>query len=458
MERVPHHLIIVASLCLAFTSCSLQDTRCTELKSKLSACGLDTPEGGVCGEELLARYDQIMNSDCSALRSGKADGFDDGGVGCSDSCLPEDASGESAADVGPEPDVPAAQPDLVPQPVCGDGVREGDEQCDDGNTTNLDGCDESCIFEQDQRINYLVLEYGTDSFCGKNAFGSAMAGQMVRDNLQQVINDSIKSGVTSILCKMIDLDDPTGTNDPSVTMGWMSGTPVMGTGYDGNDDLDWWYQVDPSTIDVQRDPLALVTGSINAGVLTAGPGNLTVGLDFAGSMGYLDLSNAKMVIKIGASSPPLTSGGGTPGHLAGENLDPALVSFASAGKKSSSGAGKLCGAISAYSLDQVPIPSTLISYCTPTYTANDSMLDVIIGGCSVFFFGQLIKPTQPDSEDPGVPPAGSGPPYTIYSYAGSNTADGCRASNGQKVSKTACFKDAGYSSYMLFASGRVIIR
>jgi hypothetical protein len=241
-------------------------------------------------------------------------------------------------------------------------------------------------------------------------------------------------------------------------MGWISGSPVQGSGYDGTDDLDWWYQADPSTIDAQRDPLALVAGSITSGVLTAGPGNLTVGLDFAGSMGYLDLSNAKMVIEIGASSPPLTSGGGTPGHLAGENLDPALVSFASAGEKSSTKAGKLCGAISAYSLDQVPIPSTLISYCSPTYTANDSMLDLIIGGCSVFFFGQMIKPTQPDSEDPEVAPAGAGPPYKIYSYAGGHTADGCRASNGQKVNKTACFKDAAYSSYMLFASGRVIIK
>ncbi|MFO7639409.1 MAG: DUF4215 domain-containing protein, partial [bacterium] len=31
--------------------------------------------------------------------------------------------------------------------VCGDGVREGDEECDDGNRLPGDGCDPSCRFE-----------------------------------------------------------------------------------------------------------------------------------------------------------------------------------------------------------------------------------------------------------------------------------------------------------------------
>src|SRR5207302_1979442 len=37
--------------------------------------------------------------------------------------------------------------------TCGDGVRApgSKEQCDDGNTTNLDGCDSQCRFEQNQR-------------------------------------------------------------------------------------------------------------------------------------------------------------------------------------------------------------------------------------------------------------------------------------------------------------------
>lgn len=34
-----------------------------------------------------------------------------------------------------------------PDPVCGNGVVEADEQCDDGGLVNLDGCDSNCVFE-----------------------------------------------------------------------------------------------------------------------------------------------------------------------------------------------------------------------------------------------------------------------------------------------------------------------
>jgi cysteine-rich repeat protein len=502
MKRGSCSLIAVMLLTVGLAACSGQDadTRCDDLKDRASSCGLGTvSDTAICTTGLLARYDQIMDGDCSVFASGKADGFDDSGAACKTPCfLPDDvsdlfcvpneglvgdelaaccadadfyaamtaqcnapqsidAADPPAADAGSVVDTAAEAPAPDLGPVCGDGVREGDEQCDDGNTVNLDGCDDACRFEQDQRLNYLSMQYQTDStFCTKNAFGQAITGQMVRDTLQQVIDDSIKNGVTSIMYKMMDLDDLTGTDDPSVTMGWMTGIAVEGNGYDGTDDLDWWYTVDPSTIDAQRNPLAVISGSLTSGELSAGPGNLTIGLDFAGAMAYLDLSNAKLWLDIGASSAPLTSSSGTPGHLAGENLDPALVSFASAGTGTYS--GKLCGAISAYSLDQVPIPSALVSYCSPSYTASDSMLDVLIGGCSVFFYGQMIKPTQPDSEDPTVPPAGSGPPYTLYGYSGGHKADGCTCSNGRTVSKTACFQDAAYSSYMRISSGRVIIK
>lgn len=35
-------------------------------------------------------------------------------------------------------------------PACGDGVREGDEECDDLNTRDGDGCDENCFVEADE--------------------------------------------------------------------------------------------------------------------------------------------------------------------------------------------------------------------------------------------------------------------------------------------------------------------
>jgi len=37
------------------------------------------------------------------------------------------------------------EPPATPtKPVCGNGVKEDGEQCDDGNTRNLDGCDAHC--------------------------------------------------------------------------------------------------------------------------------------------------------------------------------------------------------------------------------------------------------------------------------------------------------------------------
>ena len=59
---------------------------------------------------------------------------------------------------------------------CGDGVRNGIEQCDDGNTVNLDGCDSACRFEQVLRINSLTMQFGTSLACTANAFGGAISG------------------------------------------------------------------------------------------------------------------------------------------------------------------------------------------------------------------------------------------------------------------------------------------
>jgi cysteine-rich repeat protein len=35
----------------------------------------------------------------------------------------------------------------VTVPVCGDGITEGPEECDDGNTASGDGCSETCTIE-----------------------------------------------------------------------------------------------------------------------------------------------------------------------------------------------------------------------------------------------------------------------------------------------------------------------
>ncbi|HEY4240257.1 MAG TPA: DUF4215 domain-containing protein [Kofleriaceae bacterium] len=51
----------------------------------------------------------------------------------------------SDATPAPEPDAPAPPADAAP--VCGNGVTESGEQCDDGNTTGGDGCSATCQTE-----------------------------------------------------------------------------------------------------------------------------------------------------------------------------------------------------------------------------------------------------------------------------------------------------------------------
>jgi hypothetical protein len=174
------------------------------------------------------------------------------------------------------------------------------------------------------------------------------------------------------------------------------------------------------------------------------------------------MSSAKITGTIGASSTPLASTGNTPGHLAAEHLDPNLQSFASLGTKSSAGAAKLCGNVSGTSLAAVPMPSSLAGgfLGCQGYSAsnNNSMLDLLVAGCSVFLVGQAIAPTQPDTDDPAVAPVGAGPPYKLTANSTTKKVTQCRDKNNALVNLQACLADAAYSVFLKFAAGRVIIK
>ena len=93
-------------------SCSKPGVRCTA-----TACG----DGIVAGDE-----------QCD-------DGDDEDGDGCSASCLLELAApDEKDGWMCPEPGKPCVRTD------CGNGIREGSEQCDDGNNDMGDGCTPFC--------------------------------------------------------------------------------------------------------------------------------------------------------------------------------------------------------------------------------------------------------------------------------------------------------------------------
>src|SRR6266568_4856047 len=72
----------------------------------------------------------------------------------------------------------------------------------------------ACAFEQDQRINGLTLQFGTDTFATRNAFGGAVGGT-VQSQLQTQISSTVASGSTSMLLEMPGLADLTGVSVPS---------------------------------------------------------------------------------------------------------------------------------------------------------------------------------------------------------------------------------------------------
>ena len=339
--------------------------------------------------------------------------------------------------------------------ICGDGIRQTGEQCDDGNTTNLDGCDSTCHFEQDHRANGVTMQFGTDSLCTANALGGAIAG-VAQNTLQTSLTNGVKSGATTVMFKFLGLTDLSGTNQAQVALGALGGKPVPppgGVTYDGNNDQEWWYTTDPTSIDGTRSPKSSLTGNIVAKVLNvAGTMDLTITL--AGGQAQLHLSNAKVRANIGGTSAPLLSSNAmTPGHLAGEHLDPLLASF------DKMSAGELCGNISAASLATVPAPAALIqggsNACTEGYTAQNHLLDILVGGCHVFIF-TAISQTQPDQFDPAAPVAGAGAPYTLV--ATNRVVTGCMDRNNAPVNLQTCLTAAAYSSFLTFTSDRVIAK
>jgi cysteine-rich repeat protein len=334
--------------------------------------------------------------------------------------------------------------------VCGDGVRTGSEQCDDGNTVNLDGCDSACRFEQEHRVNTLNMQFETDTDCATNQLGSAITAVA-----QGVIQSSLTSGITdgsiTIMFKTLGLADLTGSDGP-LQLGLLNGAPVTGDGYDGNNDLDWWYTTNPVSIDADRNPLQVLSGNLAAHRLDASGDTLTLNLVLVGQLAALTMKQVHLLAFTDAATAPTASASGTtPGHLASENLDPALVSFATTGTAS---ANKMCGNITAESMARVPAPPVLVqgglAPCTQGYTADNSLLDLIVGGCDLFIFSAVtaITPTQPDSI--------GGEPFTLALDSNHKVAS-C-TSNGVEVDLATCLASATYSSYFQFTTDRVIAK
>jgi cysteine-rich repeat protein len=338
--------------------------------------------------------------------------------------------------------------------VCGDGVRAGTEQCDDSNTTNLDGCNSTCKFEQCHRVNQLTMQFVKDpvvgGFCTINQLGAAIVGSTARSQLATALTDGVNDGSITISLAALGLTDLGGTSG-TFSLGVLTGTPVTGTTtYNGASDLDWWYTTAASVIDAMRNPMTTISAALVSKELTGGPSDISISISLGGSPAVLNMLRARLRGNVGASSKPLTSTGGTPGHLAAEHLDPALVSFATVT------GGKLCGDVTAKSLAAVPAPSALVGCgllnCSKCYTASNTLLDIIIGGCSVLGVKQ-IEALQPDQ---ARVPADAGK-YIFTVNTTSKAVTGC-TKNGVVTALATCLNDAAYSSYFTFTTDRVIMK
>jgi cysteine-rich repeat protein len=345
--------------------------------------------------------------------------------------------------------------------VCGNGKREGTEQCDDDNLINLDGCDSTCKFEQDQRANSVTIEYTPSKpFCPSDALGGAI-GSAAQSTLSSDLSASVAAGTTSIEFKFMGITDLTGTAQSSgLQLGALSGVPAAaptGVTYSGSNDVDWWYTTTATAIDSKRNPLSLMSASFASKVFTAQNGSLAITISIAGQPATLAISGASIQANVGSVSKPTASTGATPGHLAAENLDPTLESFTSMNN------GLLCGNISAASLATVPVPSALMTGTTSctnvTYSASNHLLDVLVTGCSTFAgIIAIINPTQPDQINPAAPAAGAGPAYTLTADGTSHVVTGCTDKNGASVTLATCLNAAAYSSYFGFTTDRIIAK
>jgi cysteine-rich repeat protein len=338
--------------------------------------------------------------------------------------------------------------------VCGDGVREGTEQCDDGNTVNLDGCDSECRFEQDHRITGLAIEHGTSAFCAHNALGGSINTFIALGTLNGDLTTAVQDASLNLLIAFLNpVADLTGTNDPTVTLGVLGGTLTDAyTGAaNGTSDLDWWYTADVANLSANRVPLAQLPGKIVAHLLTAGPGSISLPINLGSGTANLQLNNTTIESTLGAADAPTESTtGNPPGHLASENLSPTITSFETGGGTPAAPTGELCGDVTALSLSQIAVPATLAKggadACSQGYSATlptNSLLDVFVDGCTDLI--QIVAPTQPDQ--PG------GYKLTLTG----NHVTGCEMGT-TAVPLATCLAEVSYSAYLDFSTDRVIIR
>ena len=92
-------------------------------------------------------------------------------------CAVQDPNGDTPADAGPVVE------------LCGNGVLDADEECDDGNRRNRDGCDRNCVLEGNSRCGDGVVE-GDEECDDSNTFPGDGCDERCRNENLADGNDS----------------------------------------------------------------------------------------------------------------------------------------------------------------------------------------------------------------------------------------------------------------------------
>jgi cysteine-rich repeat protein len=329
--------------------------------------------------------------------------------------------------------------------LCGNGTLDGTEECDDGNHLDLDGCDSSCHYEVVSRMTAITISGSAGpAFCISkgNALGTKAITSTALNELNPPLQTDVANGTVNVFMQAIGLTDLTGVADPHFTIGVMDGKldPAKGTWPTAGNPIDWWFLVDPTTVSEGLPTGVLGSASIVGGTLNAGPSTVNLALNLGGTPATLTMRDATVAATINATPAPDVPAP-PPAKLAA-----GLTVFQTV---TATGADQgLCGDITVASLAQIPVPSVLTSgtaACKEGYTSCgsnpvgptcNSLLDVIVGGCSVL--GGVIvavNPTQPD-----VPVGAMVQTLTV----GAN----------KKVTLPSTPDDDAYSAYLQFAANR----
>jgi cysteine-rich repeat protein len=101
-------------------------------------------------EAIIAMYDTFGSTDSSGSSSTTGGDTDTSttaalGTDTSTTTSPDEASGTAGlTGTASSSDTGASSSTTAPAPVCGDGIQDGDEECDDGNRNDADACFNNC--------------------------------------------------------------------------------------------------------------------------------------------------------------------------------------------------------------------------------------------------------------------------------------------------------------------------